>query len=117
MIKKVFFSIIVYMSLTTTTAVWGFSANDLDPENKTIIDEQWYQWLETIFWFIRDTIFSLILVACLWVFLYTWTKLIIARWNQEEFKKALIAFVYTVVWITVTSLAWVLIKFASWMEF
>ncbi len=117
MLKKIFFPIILYMSLIFTKVSWDFSEDELDPTNKTLSEERGYLWLETIFGFIRDTIFSLILVTCLWVFLYTWTKLIIARWNQEEFKKALVWFIYTVVWITVTSLAWAIIKFASWMEF
>jgi hypothetical protein len=48
------------------------------------------------------------------VFLYLWYKLIVARWNEEDFKKALLSFVYAVIGIVIVSLSWALLTFVSW---
>lgn len=109
--------ITTYISLFVSKANWSFWQTDVDPGNDTISDQYWYTWLETIFKFFRDSIFSLILITCLWMFVYIWAKLFMARWNAEEFKKAILGFVYVVIWIAVIAFAWALIKFSSWMDF
>jgi len=106
-----------YLSLFVSTASWSFSQTEVDPANETISDQYGYAWLETMFEFFRDSIVSQILITCLWIFVYIWAKLFMARWNAEEFKKALLGFVYVVIWIAIIAFAWALIKFSSWMDF
>jgi hypothetical protein len=118
MLKKYLLPIITYLFLNIWLIVnWSFSKENVDPWNKTINDEYWYVWLWSIFDFFRDTIFSLILIITLSIFLYIWAKLIMARWKPEEFKNALMWFVYAVVWVVTMSFSRALIKFASWMSF
>jgi hypothetical protein len=40
----------------------------------------------------------------------------VARGNPEEFKKALIHFVYAVVWIFIVSVAWAVVKLVAWLN-
>ncbi len=117
MIKKLFFLLITYINLFTLKANGSFSQTDVDPWNETLGKQYWYAWLETIFQFFRDSIFSLILITCLWIFIYIWARLFMARWNPEEFKKSILSFVYVVIWIAVIAFAWALIKFSSWIDF
>lgn len=67
--------------------------------------------------YVKDTIFGVLALIAIWVFLYLWYKLVVAKWNEEEFKKALLSFVYAVVGIVLVSLAWALVSFVSWIKF
>lgn len=73
----------------------------------------WISMLDNILKFIKDSISGLLLVVVLWVFIFIWTRLFVARWNPEEFKKAMMHFVYAVVWIFVISIAWAVVKMVS----
>lgn len=66
--------------------------------------------------FLKDSMSSLIAIIAIWVFLYIWAKLVIARWNPEEFKKAITSFVYAVVWIFVVSVAWLAVKLVTGLD-
>jgi hypothetical protein len=50
------------------------------------------------------------------MFIFIWGKLIIARWNPEEFKKALVSFVYAIVGIFVVSIAWAVVRLITGIE-
>jgi hypothetical protein len=69
--------------------------------------------LDSILAFTRDGIFSLMALLAIGMFLYIWGKLIIARWNPEEFKKALMSFVYAVIWIFVVAAAWAIVRLVA----
>ena len=47
--------------------------------------------------YIKDTIFALFYIIAVWVFIYLGIQLVSARWNAEEFKKALMGFVYAAI--------------------
>jgi hypothetical protein len=72
--------------------------------------------LDTIFWFAKDSITSLLMLIAIWVFLYIWIKLVIARWNPEEFKKSMQHMIYAVIWIFVVSAAWALVNLVAWIN-
>ena len=72
-------------------------------------------WLMT--WYFKTAMFSLFYVIAVWVFIFLWVKLVMARWNAEEFKKALMWFVYAVVGIVLVPMAYVLVSFVSWINF
>ena len=97
----------------------GFTKEEMTPDNETIIDSSKYGWdvFDNVFEFIRDSFFALIFVVALWVFIYTWAKLVIARWSQDELKKAMMAFIYTAVWLVVVVFSWAIVKIASSINF
>ena len=77
-------------------------------------------WLSPIsksFQIVKDIIFWLLALFAIWSFLYFWFKLVVAQWNQEEFKKAMSWFVYTIIGIILASLAWWIIKLISSIQF
>ena len=47
------------------------------------------------------------------VFIFIGARLFFARWNPEEFKKAMMHFVYASVGIFITFMAWGLVKLVS----
>lgn len=51
------------------------------------------------------------------VFLYIWFELATAEWKEDQFKKALKALVYAIVWLAVIPLAYILIKITTWFSF
>jgi len=53
--------------------------------------------LDTLLAFARDSIFSLLALLAIALFIYIGAKLIMARGNQEEFKKAMQMFLYTII--------------------
>lgn len=65
----------------------------------------------------KKAMFSLFYIVAVWVFIFLWIKLMAARWNAEEFKKALMWFVYAIVWIVLIPLAYVLVSLVSWVNF
>ena len=87
-------------------------------ENNIISDEDnWFDILDSIFAFIKNSIFTLLMLIAIWAFLYVWAKLISARGNPEELKKATINFVYIVVWLFIVSAAYAVVKLISQLNF
>lgn len=72
--------------------------------------------LDAILGFARDSIFTLLILLAIGMFIFIWGKLIIARWNPEEFKKALVSFVYAIVGIFVVSIAWAVVRLITGIE-
>ncbi len=66
--------------------------------------------------FVRDTIFDLLLLIALGVFLFVWGRLLIARWNPEEFKKAMISLVHAGIGLFVVSAAYAIVTFIAWID-
>lgn len=97
------------------TALLGIS----DDDNIIEINKDGEGWLTTLGWlanWIKDTLNSLIMFISVAVFLFIWAKLAMARWNPEEFKKAMLHFVYAVVWIFIISIAWATVVLVSWIN-
>lgn len=72
--------------------------------------------LDSIFSFLRDSIFGLLALIAIGVFLYIWAKLITARGNPEEFKKALQSFIYAVVWLFMVAFAFAIVRLVAWVN-
>lgn len=66
--------------------------------------------------FVRDTMFDLLLLIAVWVFLYIWGKLLMARWNPEELKKAFTGLVNAGIWLFVVAAAYALVTFIAWID-
>lgn len=115
MFYNLLFSWLVYYFLTSTT--FADLENDMLPTTDIIVADYSASGLDWLILYIKDSIFSFLMVISIWVFIYVWYKLVVARWSEEEYKKALQTFVYAVVWIVFVSLAWVAVKFVSGLNF
>lgn len=94
---------------------------EIVPTDSTLIEDiTFMDWEESVTWvltYVKDTIFSLLALISIWVFLYVGFRLLMARWNPEEFKKSLQHFVYAIVGIALVSMAYVLVVFVSGLKF
>lgn len=127
--KKLYFLLLSFTSFIYSSSLYGadsMSAGDLksviipdsasnvlSPDTRTA---QWVSFLDRILDFARDSIFSLLMLVAIGVFIFIGARLVIARWNPEEFKKALQSFVYAVVGIFVVAAAWVMVRFVAWLD-
>jgi hypothetical protein len=59
---------------------------------------------------VRDGIFALMAVLAIGMFLFIGGRLIMARWNPEQFKKAMMSFVYAAIGIFVVAAAWAIVR-------
>ncbi len=69
--------------------------------------------LDNIFAWAKDSIFWLMMILSIGVFLFLWVRLVVARGNPEEFKKAMMSMVYAVAGLFVVSAAWAAVKLVS----
>lgn len=128
--KKIFFLITVYFfsySYLFAIDFKPFYKDKISKEDiywfgeKTVIDSvstgNWLSTLDNILKYFKNSIFDLLALLVIWAFVYIWAKLVVARWNPEEFKKALTYFIYIIVWIFLVSSAWAIVKLVSWLNF
>ncbi|MCD5375329.1 pilin [Candidatus Gracilibacteria bacterium] len=66
--------------------------------------------LDALLLFARDGIFALMAVVAIGMFLFIGGRLLMARGNPEQFKKAMMSFVYAAIGIFVVAAAWALVK-------
>ena len=94
--------------------------DNIIPITESIIDttssDKWLSILDDFSVYIRDTIFWILMVIVIWMFIFIWAKLVVARWNQEEFKKAIQSFIYVVVWIAIVSVSWLAVRLITWIN-
>ncbi len=72
--------------------------------------------LSKIIQFARESIFNLLWVIVVWVLLYIWFRLVIWRWTPDIFKKAMMWFVYLIIWVVLIFVAWAMIKIILWVS-
>jgi len=113
-LAAIFANIVYYSSVFAAT----IDPDSILPTDTTVVS--WIDWGNVVvdsLLYVKDTIFNLMALIAISVFLYLWYKLIVARWNEEDFKKALLSFVYAIVGIVMASLAYALVSFVSWIQF
>lgn len=119
-LKNLFFIITSYI-LSINLVFWAWSdiiqkwLNNSD-ESKLITNNTWWKMLDNILKYIKDSLNGLLMITVVWVFLYLWIKLVLARWNPEEFKKTMMHFVYVAIWIFTVSVAYAIVKMVSWIN-
>ena len=94
--------------------------NSIIPNNttNTILNQyEWKDFLFSILEYVKDSIFWLLALITITIFIFIWARLIMARWNPEEFKKALMHFIYAIVWLAVIAISWVAVKLVSSLNF
>lgn len=127
MSKKIFLYILSsYIFLVNTTyaatrSVWNGTIKDSllwITENDVLpADDNWLSVLDSIFIWVKDSLTWLLFVAAVWVFLFIWIRVVMARWNPEEFKKSITQLIYAIVWIFLISLAWAAVTLVAWLNF
>lgn len=116
--KYLYFVFAVSVSLKESFALTSDELKQaLIPENDSAInaaagnvDENL---IDRILGFMRDGIFELLFILALIIFLYIAFKLIVARGNPEEFKKALQSFIYAALWLFIIAFAWALVRLVA----
>lgn len=115
-INKLFY---VLLSILSTNISFAWSIKDsMIPTTNTI----WVTWdglspLTQVMVYFKDFLFYILWTIAVWVFLYFWFKIITAKWNEEEFKKSLMWFLYAIVWLAIIPLAWGAVKIISTLKF
>jgi len=122
-IKILLLSVFLLFNLDTVcfSNLWNENIkNWIIPISDTItghIDWNWDFEANDLLLYFKKAIFSLFYIIAVWVFIFLWIKLAMARGNAEEFKKALMGFVYAIVGIVLVPLAYVLVSLVSWINF
>jgi len=112
MIKKILLSLLIFISNIQVFA--AFSPNDINPVKSNSTDSAVQVTnVDWLFTFAKDSIFALLWLVVVAVFIFIWARLVVARWNPEEFKKALLQFVYAVVWLFIVSIAYLAVQLVS----
>lgn len=117
-LKKIFYFIISYiLSINIVFWVWNETIKDWlkDKTNPIMMDSQGWM-LDDLLLYIKTSLTSLLTITVVWVFIYLWIKLVLARWNPEEFKKVMSHFVYVAIWIFIISFAYAAVKLVSWLN-
>ena len=119
MVQKIlYFLLVITLSLKTSFALTSEELKQaLIPDNDSAISATSasadQNLIDRILGFIRDGIFELLFIFALFIFLYIAMKLIIARGNPEEFKKALQSFIYAAVGLFIIAFAWALVRLVA----
>lgn len=113
--KKIFFILISYFSFSPTYA--SLKESMLPNSNTVWVDRDGTNALNQVFIYVKDFLFAILGLIAVGVFLYFWFKLISARGNEEEFKKALMWFVYAIVWLAIIPLAWWAVRLITSLNF
>ena len=115
--KIIFASIIFILSLVNTFA--SLQDDIIPTETTAIVDNTVNLDWNAIFIveYVKKSIFGLLALIAIWVFIFIWARLVMARWNPEEFKKALMQFIYAIVWLALVAIAWAAVKLISSLNF
>jgi len=117
--KYILISLVSFF-LTSHSFAAGFTQSDIIPNTGTdalASGETGTNLLDAVLLYVKDSIFALMAVIAVGVFLYIGWKLVIARGNPEEFKKALTTFLYAVIGIFVVAFAWAAVRLVAGLNF
>jgi len=109
----IFLGYISYISVFQSFALTQEELKDsiIPPTGNGIIStttdsESGIGFLDAILAFVRDSVFAVLVIIAIGMFLFIGAKLVVARWNPEEFKKALQSFIYAAIGILVVAFAY-----------
>lgn len=116
----IWFFIFLFSFSLSFAELWDSSIKDsliwISDSNVTwdyVEDDNWFFQLSLLLWWIKNWLTNIIILIAVWVFLFIGSRLAIARWNPEEFKKAMMQMVYAIVWIFIVSIAWALVALVA----
>lgn len=98
---------------------FGLSESDIIPTTTTALNssEIGTDLLDSTLVWVRDSIFALMAVIAIGVFLFIGGKLVIARGNPEEFQKALMMFIYAAIGIFIVAFSWAAVRLVVGINF
>jgi len=117
--KNIYLKLIAFFGLLSNYIIWYaiVSKNAILPDNDTlsevISDTSGGGSIDAILAFWKDTIFWILAVVATAAFVFIGAKLLMARWNPEEFKKAIMYLVYVIVWLVLITAAWLIVTLVS----
>lgn len=121
--KKILYTFLfIILNIHSSFAVWDTTIREwLLKQDWKILKNVDYvdknlSMLDVVLKYIKDSLNGLLMITVVWVFLYLWIKLVLARWNPEEFKKTMMHFVYVAIWIFTVSVAYAIVKMVSWIN-
>jgi len=97
--------------------------NDIIPWGSSITwnvdtNVEWgFDLINSIFAFVKDSIFWLLAVIAIWLFIYIGWKLVKADWNPEEMKKAFMNLVHIIIGLFIVAAAFAIVKIVSGLNF
>lgn len=77
----------------------------------------WLDLFNSIFIYIKDSIFGLLAVITIGLFIYIGWKLVKADWNPEEMKKAFKNLVHIIIWLFIVAVSFALVKMVAGLNF
>jgi len=118
--RKILLVLIVILSFWL---IW-VNANDLResimPKVNTISEiwseKKWLWVISQILNFIKESIFWLLSVISIWMFIYVGFNLVKAQWNPEEMSKAWKTLIHVIVWLFLVAVSWALVAMFSWIK-
>jgi len=118
--RKILLVLIVILSFWL---IW-VNANDLResimPKVNTISEiwseKEWLWVISQILNFIKESIFWLLSVISIWMFIYVGFNLVKAQWNPEEMSKAWKTLIHVIVWLFLVAVSWALVAMFSWIK-
>lgn len=130
MFKKIILFLLFWLMFITlfdfvdaaTRTVWDDTILEAITWNNVLLEknlpdnDDWLTLLGSIFKWIKDSLSSLVMLISIATFLFLWVRLWVARWNPEEFKKAILQLVYAVVWIFIVAAAWAIVTLVAWIN-
>ena len=121
--KKIYyFYCICSVFLLSPTTIFASLKDDIIPTQTTVLvnpgdASQGTSLLDNILLWIKDSVFALMALIAIAVFLRIGGRLIVARGNPEEFKKALMQFLYAVIGIFIVAFAWAAVRLIAGLTF
>lgn len=114
-------SLCFFFGYTQITGAADVDINSVIPYDTTVTAPggtvlEWQGFLDYVLGFSRDVIFALLALIAIGMFLFIGARLVMARGNPEEFKKAMLSFVYAAIGIFVVAFAWAIVRLVAGID-
>lgn len=123
-IIKILVVAIVWVVINSIFIYADFDASNIIPTKadwvNSIADvsaDVWTWFFDNILTFVRDSIFWILWLVAIGMFLYVGFSLVKAQWNPEDLKKAFMTLIHVIIGLFIVALSWALIKMISWFTF
>lgn len=107
--------------LKTDMLVWEQDNNLISGQNNVNlglwVDKNNVSFSKNFIQVVERYIFWLLWVVSVSVFIYIAYMLFTAEWKEDQFKKAIKALTYAIVWLAVIPLSFIVIKIVTWFNF
>lgn len=104
--SKIIYAVSIKEWMLWTTEDWADNISDISRDDGLSMLSKIFRWA-------KDEIMAMVWILAVWVFIFIWIRIIMARWNPEEFKKSILHFVYAIIWVFFIFMAWWLVKLVS----